>query len=51
MSKLGVILRAGTTLVRTLQFAIAALVLGIFSWFLACLYSVPSETRDAQADA
>ena len=37
VSKTGAALRAFTTFVRALQFLIAALVLGIFSYFLACM--------------
>lgn len=36
VSKVGAALRAATTFIRALQFLIAALVLGIFSYFLAC---------------
>lgn len=38
MSKLALGTRAAATFVRALQFAIAALILGIFSYYLASQY-------------
>lgn len=40
MSKSGILLRSLATIIRAIEFLIAALVLGIFSWFLACLYTI-----------
>lgn len=40
MSKGGILLRSLATLIRAIQFLIAGLVLGIFSWYLACVYIV-----------
>lgn len=39
MSKLALGTRAAATSLRALEFAISALVLGIFSWYLACVYA------------
>ena len=36
VSKTGTALRGATTFLRALQFLIAVLILGIFSYFLAC---------------
>lgn len=41
MSKLALATRAAATVIRALEFAISAMVLGIFSWYLACMY--PSQ--------
>ena len=41
VSKAGTALRAFTTFLRALQFLIAVLVLGIFSYFLACVSTSP----------
>ena len=40
MSKLALGTRATSTLLRALEFAISAIVLGAFSWYLACVYPV-----------
>ena len=39
MSKLALGTRAAATALRALEFAISAMVLGIFSYYLACMYA------------